>query len=133
MTDTFVTFSLVAIWSAMAMYALAFIAFTFDLARRAAPAAEVQTVSAAARARRESAATGAASTSAGGSDSVAGGSTAVLEAPTPSVNTGLGENDPAAWKAWHDSLLASGDLAKPLPNLEAAYNNDFVEAWSTAR
>jgi cytochrome c-type biogenesis protein CcsB len=37
MTETFVTFSLVAIWSAMAMYALAFIAFTFDLARRATP------------------------------------------------------------------------------------------------
>jgi cytochrome c-type biogenesis protein CcsB len=37
MTATLVTFSLVAIWSAMAVYALAFIAFTFDLARRAAP------------------------------------------------------------------------------------------------
>jgi cytochrome c-type biogenesis protein CcsB len=39
MTATFVTFSLVAIWSAMVMYALAFIAFTFDLARRATPEA----------------------------------------------------------------------------------------------
>jgi cytochrome c-type biogenesis protein CcsB len=39
MTDTLVTFSLVAIWSAMAMYALAFIAFTFDLARRVTPTA----------------------------------------------------------------------------------------------
>jgi cytochrome c-type biogenesis protein CcsB len=37
MTATLVTFSLVAIWSAMVVYALAFIAFTFDLARRAAP------------------------------------------------------------------------------------------------
>ena len=37
MTETLVTYSLIAIWSAMAMYALAFIAFTFDLARRAAP------------------------------------------------------------------------------------------------
>jgi cytochrome c-type biogenesis protein CcsB len=37
MTATLVTFSLVAIWSAMAVYALAFIAFTFDLARRATP------------------------------------------------------------------------------------------------
>lgn len=37
MTGTLVTFSLVAIWSAMAMYTFAFIAFTFDLARRAAP------------------------------------------------------------------------------------------------
>ncbi len=39
MTDTLVTFSLVAIWSAMAMYTLAFVAFTFDLARRAVPEA----------------------------------------------------------------------------------------------
>jgi len=78
----------------MAMYALAFIAFTFDLARRAAPAAEVQTVSAAARARREGAATSA--LSADGAAQAGGGSTAVLEATAPPVNTGLGHNDPAA-------------------------------------
>ena len=38
MTQTLETYSLFAIYSAMAVYALAFIAFTFDLARRAAPA-----------------------------------------------------------------------------------------------
>jgi NitT/TauT family transport system substrate-binding protein len=58
---------------------------------------------------------------------------AIIARQTPPEGKRLGENDPAAWKAWHDSLLASGDLAKPLPNLDAAYNNDFVEAWSTAR
>ncbi len=36
MTATLVTFSLIGVWSAMAVYALAFIAFTFDLTRRAA-------------------------------------------------------------------------------------------------
>jgi cytochrome c-type biogenesis protein CcsB len=41
-TATFVTFSLVAIWSAMALYALAFIAFTWDLARRAASVPELE-------------------------------------------------------------------------------------------
>ncbi|CAN5137222.1 c-type cytochrome biogenesis protein CcsB [soil metagenome] len=38
MTQTLATYSLFAIYSAMAVYALAFIAFTLDLARRAAPA-----------------------------------------------------------------------------------------------
>jgi cytochrome c-type biogenesis protein CcsB len=37
-TQDLVTYSLFAVYSAMAVYALAFIAFTFDLARRAAPA-----------------------------------------------------------------------------------------------
>jgi cytochrome c-type biogenesis protein CcsB len=36
-TETYVSFSLIAVYSAMAIYALAFIAFTVDLARRAAP------------------------------------------------------------------------------------------------
>ena len=36
MTSTFVTFSLIALYSAMAVYTLAFIAFTVDLARRSA-------------------------------------------------------------------------------------------------
>jgi cytochrome c-type biogenesis protein CcsB len=40
-TQTLATYSLFAIYSAMAVYALAFIAFTLDLARRAAPAPAV--------------------------------------------------------------------------------------------
>ena len=47
MTQTLETYSLFAIYSAMAVYALAFIAFTFDLARRAAPAPATATVGAA--------------------------------------------------------------------------------------
>lgn len=37
MTETLVSYSLLAVYSAMAIYALAFIAFALDLARRAAP------------------------------------------------------------------------------------------------
>jgi NitT/TauT family transport system substrate-binding protein len=58
---------------------------------------------------------------------------AIIARQTPPEGKRLGENDPAAWQAWHDSLLASGDLEEPLPDLEAAYNNDFVEAWSQDR
>ena len=43
---------------------------------------------------------------------------------------GLGLPDPAHWDAWQKSLLASGDLKQPLPNLQAAYTNKFVEAWN---
>ena len=38
MTDTLASYSLLAVYSAMAIYALAFIMFTLDLARRSAPA-----------------------------------------------------------------------------------------------
>jgi cytochrome c-type biogenesis protein CcsB len=62
-TATLVGWNLTAIWSAMALYALSFIAFTFDLATRVAPARAAVTI----------AASGAASVSSGGS------STAVLE------------------------------------------------------
>ncbi|WP_203566240.1 ABC transporter substrate-binding protein [Aurantimonas aggregata] len=58
---------------------------------------------------------------------------AIIARQTPPEGKQFGENDPAAWKAWHESLLASGDLAEPLPDLDAAYNNDFVEAWNADR
>ena len=38
MTDTLASYSLLAVYSAMAIYAIAFIMFTIDLARRSAPA-----------------------------------------------------------------------------------------------
>jgi NitT/TauT family transport system substrate-binding protein len=56
---------------------------------------------------------------------------AVIAKATPKdLSKGWGYQDPAHWEAWHKSLLASGDLKKPLPNLEAAYTNKFVEAWN---
>jgi NitT/TauT family transport system substrate-binding protein len=43
---------------------------------------------------------------------------------------GYGYQDHAAWEAWQDSLVASGDLEAPLPDLSAVYTNEFVEAWN---
>jgi len=38
-----------------------------------------------------------------------------------------GMYDPAAWQAWQDTLVASGDLKAPLADLAKAYTNTFVE------
>jgi NitT/TauT family transport system substrate-binding protein len=43
---------------------------------------------------------------------------------------GLGYQDPADWQRWHDSMVETGGLEQPLPDLEAAYTNDFVPAWN---
>lgn len=79
MTETFASYSLIAVYSAMAIYTLAFVMFAIDLARRsaesgdAAEASETGLVAASARSTSVSA------LSAGGS---AGGSTATLTADT---------------------------------------------------
>lgn len=89
MTDTLVTLSLMAIWSAMAVYALAFIAFTFDLARRVAPAVgSAAAVPAAAPSAAARIAVGAAR-----------GSTAVVDPPTaPPVRPAApGRARPSRW------------------------------------
>ncbi|WP_285294565.1 ABC transporter substrate-binding protein [Aureimonas altamirensis] len=46
---------------------------------------------------------------------------------------GFGYQRPEAWVRWHDTLVASGDLDKPVDNLEAAYTNAFVPAWNADR
>jgi NitT/TauT family transport system substrate-binding protein len=43
---------------------------------------------------------------------------------------GLGYQPPEAWEEWQKSLLATGDLKAPLPDLKAAYTNQFVAAWN---
>jgi NitT/TauT family transport system substrate-binding protein len=59
---------------------------------------------------------------------------AVRAKATPrDLSKGWGYQDPAHWEAWHKSLLASGDLKKPLPSLEAVYTNKFVEAWNRTK
>jgi NitT/TauT family transport system substrate-binding protein len=59
---------------------------------------------------------------------------AVLTKATPAdLSKGWGYQNPADWEAWQKSLLASGDLKQPLPNLTAAYTNKFVEAWNRPR
>jgi len=46
------------------------------------------------------------------------------------LSNGWGYQDPAHWERWHDSVVETGALEQPLPDLEAAYTNDFVPAWN---
>jgi len=46
------------------------------------------------------------------------------------LELGYGYQDHAAWQAWHDSLIASGDLSTPLPDLAAIYTNEFIDVWN---
>jgi NitT/TauT family transport system substrate-binding protein len=34
---------------------------------------------------------------------------------------------------WQKTLVASGDLDKPLPDLTKAYSNEFVEKWNSTK
>ena len=43
---------------------------------------------------------------------------------------GFGYQDHEAWVAWQDSLAQSGDLEKPVADLNAVYTNEFVERWN---
>ncbi len=43
---------------------------------------------------------------------------------------GWGYYSPEAWKAWEDSLVASGSLKAPLPDLDKAYTSEFVSYWN---
>lgn len=45
-------------------------------------------------------------------------------------STGYGYQPPEHWQMWHESQVATGALSKPLDDLNAAYTNDFVEAWN---
>ncbi|PWL16447.1 ABC transporter substrate-binding protein [Falsochrobactrum shanghaiense] len=45
----------------------------------------------------------------------------------------IGYLPPEAWVKWQDSLVDSGALDAPLKDLDAAYSNQFVETWNTAR
>jgi NitT/TauT family transport system substrate-binding protein len=46
------------------------------------------------------------------------------------MSNGWGYNPPAAWKFWHESNVSSGYLKAPLPKLEDAYTNEFVNYWN---
>jgi NitT/TauT family transport system substrate-binding protein len=52
---------------------------------------------------------------------------AVVARSTPLGGALAGTYDPAAWKTWEDSLVASGDLKAPLGDLGKVYTNTFVE------
>lgn len=56
---------------------------------------------------------------------------AVLAKAKPADSSkGWGYQNPQDWENWHKALLATGDLKQPLPNLEAAYTNKFIETWN---
>ncbi|HMA14390.1 MAG: ABC transporter substrate-binding protein [Bacteroidota bacterium] len=46
------------------------------------------------------------------------------------ASKGLGYQPPEVWEEWQKSMLATGELKAPLPDLTAAYTNDFVAAWN---
>lgn len=46
------------------------------------------------------------------------------------ASKGWGYQDPAHWTAWHKSLVETGSLKQPMPDLTKAYTNEFVEAWN---
>lgn len=43
---------------------------------------------------------------------------------------GYGYQPPEHWQKIHDSAVAAGTLEKPLPDLSAAYTNEFVAGWN---
>ncbi len=42
------------------------------------------------------------------------------------MTNGLGFQPPEVWEEWQATQIAGGELAGPLPDLTAAYTNDFT-------
>jgi NitT/TauT family transport system substrate-binding protein len=56
---------------------------------------------------------------------------AVLAKTIPvDLSNGWGYQNPAEWERWHKSVVETGALEQPLPDLEAAYTNQFVPVWN---
>ncbi|MGI9416789.1 MAG: ABC transporter substrate-binding protein, partial [Geminicoccaceae bacterium] len=58
---------------------------------------------------------------------------AVLERMTPTdavIDQGFGYQPPEHWELWHQSAIDSGTLGEALPDLQAAYSNDYIEGWN---
>lgn len=58
----------------------------------------------------------------------------VINRMTPTdafMDKGYGYQPPEHWEVWHESVVSSGALDAPLPDLTAAYTNEFVEAWNS--
>jgi NitT/TauT family transport system substrate-binding protein len=59
--------------------------------------------------------------------------TAVIERMSPTeayADKGFGYQPPEHWETWHQSLQDSGDLEKPMEDLEAGYSNDWIKGWN---
>ena len=48
------------------------------------------------------------------------------------MSNGLGYLPPEVWEEWQDSLIAGGDLERPLDDLTTAYTNEFIPMWNDA-
>ncbi|ASV88051.1 NMT1/THI5 like family protein (plasmid) [Ochrobactrum quorumnocens] len=46
------------------------------------------------------------------------------------IEKGYGYQDHAAWEAWQNSLIGSGDLKEPLHDLNAVYTNQYINTWN---
>jgi NitT/TauT family transport system substrate-binding protein len=56
---------------------------------------------------------------------------AVLRKTLPvGENKGWGYQEPAHWERWQKSLLETGSLKQPVPDLAKAYTNDFIKVWN---
>ena len=45
---------------------------------------------------------------------------------------GLGYLPPEVWEEWQTSLIAGGEIDKPLDDLSAAFTNEFIPIWNEA-
>jgi NitT/TauT family transport system substrate-binding protein len=48
------------------------------------------------------------------------------------MSNGLGYMPPEIWEEWQASLVAGGEIAAPLDDLNAAYTNEFIAGWNKA-
>ena len=48
------------------------------------------------------------------------------------MSNGMGYLPPKVWEEWQDSLVAGGEIEKPLDDLTAAYTNEFIDGWNEA-
>lgn len=46
------------------------------------------------------------------------------------LSKGYGYQDHEAWVAWEESLVAAGELEKPLDDLSVVYTNEFIDTWN---
>ena len=58
---------------------------------------------------------------------------AVREKTIPvDMSNGLGYMPPEVWEEWQASLVAGGEIAAPLDDLNAAFTNEFIAGWNEA-
>jgi NitT/TauT family transport system substrate-binding protein len=55
----------------------------------------------------------------------------IVERQTPlDLSPGWGFQPDQGWKLWHEGQVESGALKAPLPDLKAAYTNEFIKKWN---